>query len=85
VTIDPLSPGDCVWFVPVSTVATVVERHASGNYRVQWRGARGLWQAVARPYDLEPLMPCGHPVSAVRGEGATHWCSECQKEAEATA
>ena len=25
-------------------------------------------------------QPCGHPRSAIRGEGVTHWCAECEKE-----
>lgn len=28
------------------------------------------------------LQPCGHPTSAIAGDGTTHWCSECEREAE---
>ncbi len=28
------------------------------------------------------IMPCGHPRSAVRGNGNTHWCYLCQKGAK---
>ena len=26
------------------------------------------------------LQPCGHPRSAIRGEGLTHWCIFCEEE-----
>lgn len=26
------------------------------------------------------LQPCGHPRSAIKGEGLTHWCSFCEEE-----
>jgi hypothetical protein len=30
--------------------------------------------------DEDKLMPCGHPRSAIAGDGITHWCSMCVKE-----
>ena len=27
---------------------------------------------------LEQLQPCGHPCSAIRGDGVTHWCEMCE-------
>jgi hypothetical protein len=66
---------------PVEAVVSFVS--ALGLYLVKWPGHC----STARHDELSAveLMPCGHPRSAVRGEGATHWCSECQKEAEANA
>ena len=26
------------------------------------------------------LQPCGHPKSAIKGDGLTHWCGECEGE-----
>jgi hypothetical protein len=66
---------------PVEAVVSFVS--ALGLYVVKWPGHT----CTARHDELAPveLLPCGHPRSAVRGERVTHWCSECQKEAEANA
>jgi hypothetical protein len=64
------------WFTVYRCYVTVARRYTSGNYWVTWSS----FGCIARPDELEPLMACGHPRSAVRGEGATHWCGMCEGE-----
>lgn len=36
-------------------------------------------QSVLKP--APDILPCGHPRSAVRGDGTTHWCTMCEEKA----
>jgi hypothetical protein len=80
VTIDPLSPGDRAWFTVYRCPATVVAAYDDGNYWVRFERHGHRFGALAFPRELEPVQPCGHPMSAVRGEGMTHWCSMCEDD-----
>ena len=31
---------------------------------------------------LADVLPCGHPRSAIAGDGMTHWCAMCEAEAQ---
>jgi hypothetical protein len=67
----------------IAQPATVRHISEAGDVAIVALDGGGLIATATVNLTVAELLPCGHPVSAVRGEGATHWCSECQKEAEA--
>ena len=54
------------------------ELHDERIRRDEWE--KMFNQAVASP--ASDALPCGHPRSAMRSDGAAHWCAECEKEAK---
>ena len=48
-----------------------------GNLAIVCYEFEGARDAIVEYLEMQP---CGHPRSAIKGEGLTHWCSFCEEQ-----
>jgi len=62
----------------IERCAEVCDEYAEEHHE---RGAIVARYLAAKIRALPTALPCGHPLTAIAGDGPTHWCAMCEAEA----